>query len=835
MNRTIITRAKASTLGPTQVHSSSTTTTNRQPFQESYHNIQRNYSEGERMPKKRPSSPSFSTTDVLSKKIRSKQIADPNSSLVSSSSSAKTQLNESASSKRPNSVGENHSPRKRVCSEASPADMPRLDLAALARKESSRSTPAKLPSIFTPLPRNRAVSSPPRINPDYQHLYQDFVVPLNDTEDKPNNFVRPTPPTPPRTVNPFAVGRPDKEEQESDGVDRPSGDTFGPAVAPLATLLTQENGKQGPESTNPPSTSQSSSALAVPADDASPAPTPFKKSHFFKKPSQIPRLAMPPPPTPKPKTPSTSSDKLLKSTGKPSAISSSKSTLLGFTSKFKQPHASSSLNKGLRTSNAPAVSQASKPVARRTTLSSEAQTSLANLSSAIEKLSIPRPRSSLGHAAGSFRSSLSGRSIQDDLPPRPSSVMEQKRYSVSSLDRPDSRAEERLSKGSRSYSSLSSRLSTGSSLSGRMGSKPSRPSSSTKELEEETPTDTKGKGKEVDSVSVPEVEEEPPESECLKDCVIFVDVRTDDGEDASFMFIQMLKKLSARIINRPGTTATHIVWKSGLQSTLTKYSSMQDPKPLMVGIGWVVQCVERKQRVVESKYLVDLKEAEIIFGGKRRRSMHVKDRSALTEGLIPARKPLPIARSNSNPLMGKPSAALNRTKPLNRFGPRQTKLTFAPKVVPPTPVREEPEPPEVEETREPVDPVIVEQPDSEDVEMEERKNEEWAAQELARQTGNTAKAPSAAVAKAAPLSSSSSSSGSSTSTKVSATTKQKSKKAKGFADLLAQAQNALLEEAKASQQEAVKRARRRSLLFAPKVSSPLKKTIAIPDDGNESD
>ena len=32
----------------------------------------------------------------------------------------------------------------------------------------------------------------------------------------------------------------------------------------------------------------------------------------------------------------------------------------------------------------------------------------------------------------------------------------------------------------------------------------------------------------------------------------------------------------------------------------------EDPKPLVVGIAWVVECVEKRQRLDESKYLVDL-------------------------------------------------------------------------------------------------------------------------------------------------------------------------------------------------------------------------------------
>lgn len=35
-------------------------------------------------------------------------------------------------------------------------------------------------------------------------------------------------------------------------------------------------------------------------------------------------------------------------------------------------------------------------------------------------------------------------------------------------------------------------------------------------------------------------------------------------------------------------------------------SILQDPKPLVVGIGWVVECVEQRIRVDEASFSVDL-------------------------------------------------------------------------------------------------------------------------------------------------------------------------------------------------------------------------------------
>lgn len=35
---------------------------------------------------------------------------------------------------------------------------------------------------------------------------------------------------------------------------------------------------------------------------------------------------------------------------------------------------------------------------------------------------------------------------------------------------------------------------------------------------------------------------------------------------------------------------------------------LRDPKPLVVGIAWVVECVEQRKRVDETKFLVDIED-----------------------------------------------------------------------------------------------------------------------------------------------------------------------------------------------------------------------------------
>ncbi|GLB37780.1 putative BRCA1 C Terminus (BRCT) domain [Lyophyllum shimeji] len=113
----------------------------------------------------------------------------------------------------------------------------------------------------------------------------------------------------------------------------------------------------------------------------------------------------------------------------------------------------------------------------------------------------------------------------------------------------------------------------------------------------------------------------PEALKILKDCVIYVDVRTDDGDEAGSLFVEMLEGVGARILTRVGQTCTHIVFKNSLMSTITRYRLLRDPKPLVVGIAWVVECIEQMKQVDETKFLVDLDGMNVSGTNKRRRSM----------------------------------------------------------------------------------------------------------------------------------------------------------------------------------------------------------------------
>ncbi|KIY50294.1 hypothetical protein FISHEDRAFT_11691, partial [Fistulina hepatica ATCC 64428] len=93
-------------------------------------------------------------------------------------------------------------------------------------------------------------------------------------------------------------------------------------------------------------------------------------------------------------------------------------------------------------------------------------------------------------------------------------------------------------------------------------------------------------------------------------CIIFADVRNDEGEDSGELFVTMLKSLGARVLNSVTQSVTHIVYKNGQLSTLKRYRALS-PKPLVVGISWVVECAEKLEHLDETKYLINLDNVNI--------------------------------------------------------------------------------------------------------------------------------------------------------------------------------------------------------------------------------
>ncbi|PWN52308.1 hypothetical protein IE53DRAFT_7210 [Violaceomyces palustris] len=124
----------------------------------------------------------------------------------------------------------------------------------------------------------------------------------------------------------------------------------------------------------------------------------------------------------------------------------------------------------------------------------------------------------------------------------------------------------------------------------------------------------------------------------LKGLTILVDVRDQDGEDANAVWVEMLKSCGAKVLVRPPSASSsssssaggvpveqqrllsHIVYKSGKPSTMHAYRAHPEPKPFVVGVSWVVKCLELGNKVDERDYVIEVGK-EAIFGHRRRSSM----------------------------------------------------------------------------------------------------------------------------------------------------------------------------------------------------------------------
>lgn len=115
----------------------------------------------------------------------------------------------------------------------------------------------------------------------------------------------------------------------------------------------------------------------------------------------------------------------------------------------------------------------------------------------------------------------------------------------------------------------------------------------------------------------------------LRGLMILVDVRAQDGEDASGKWVDLLKKAGAKVYVRPPALEqrglTHIVYKSGRPATLHAFRNHKDPKPFVVGVQWVLTCVEQDKRVNEEPYLIEVGK-EAVFQKVRVRSASSKER-----------------------------------------------------------------------------------------------------------------------------------------------------------------------------------------------------------------
>ncbi|KAI9674897.1 MAG: hypothetical protein M1829_003637 [Trizodia sp. TS-e1964] len=191
----------------------------------------------------------------------------------------------------------------------------------------------------------------------------------------------------------------------------------------------------------------------------------------------------------------------------------------------------------------------------------------------------------------------------------------------------------------------------------------------------------------------------------LKGAVIYVDVHTTEGADASGIFIELLTQMGARCVKQwtwnpnasvsspsssggdgsPNTIhtskigITHVVFKDGGKRTLEKVTESKGVV-LCVGVAWVLDCERENRWVDEASYAVDT--SAVPRGGRRRR-----------KSMEPRRLVSPSKRrASSAPTFSKAASAASPTKEfLTLTSPpsRRSSTQFVPvTIIPGTPVAE---------------------------------------------------------------------------------------------------------------------------------------------------
>ncbi|KAL2126304.1 hypothetical protein VTI74DRAFT_1212 [Chaetomium olivicolor] len=134
----------------------------------------------------------------------------------------------------------------------------------------------------------------------------------------------------------------------------------------------------------------------------------------------------------------------------------------------------------------------------------------------------------------------------------------------------------------------------------------------------------------------------------LRGAVVFVDVHTSEGADASGIFVELLTLMGARCVKNwswnpnnssesggdPRVGITHVVYKDGGKRTLEK---VRESAGLVqcVGVSWVLDCERENQWLEEAPYYIDT--AIVPRGGARRRkSMEPRAIANMNGMLVPS-------------------------------------------------------------------------------------------------------------------------------------------------------------------------------------------------------
>lgn len=153
-----------------------------------------------------------------------------------------------------------------------------------------------------------------------------------------------------------------------------------------------------------------------------------------------------------------------------------------------------------------------------------------------------------------------------------------------------------------------------------------------------------------------------PESQVLRGAVVYADVHTTDGADASGIFVELLSQMGARCVKnwtwsprqslspvdgvdpKEGKIGiTHVIFKDGSMRTLEKVKETAGVVKC-VGVGWVLDCERENKWLDESEYAIDLSSIPRA-GHKRRKSMEPRALSNVNGTMVKLNSSTPSASS----------------------------------------------------------------------------------------------------------------------------------------------------------------------------------------------
>lgn len=148
----------------------------------------------------------------------------------------------------------------------------------------------------------------------------------------------------------------------------------------------------------------------------------------------------------------------------------------------------------------------------------------------------------------------------------------------------------------------------------------------------------------------------------LRGAVVFVDVHTSEGADASSIFVELLTQMGAKCmktwtwspsgsgeVSSSKVGITHVVFKDGGKRTLEKVRQTNGVVQC-VGVSWVLDCERENEWLEEAPFYIDTKVVPR-GGARRRKSMEPKALANMNGTLVSS--PVKGSRTPSTPITSK--------------------------------------------------------------------------------------------------------------------------------------------------------------------------------------